>query len=128
MVLTLRAAYSFSSEHRSATAVPPRVRERYLDPVLKQHAVRQPGEAVVERLVLDLLHVRVDLPRRAPQDREQRDEQCEQQDLEDERDRDEGPGHLAQFQTRTSRYSVSRCTGTLPSDLIVRTKSSIEAR
>ena len=37
-------------------------------------------------------------------------------------------GNLAQFQTLTSRYSVSRCTGVLPSALIKWTSSSVDVR
>ena len=35
---------------------------------------------------------------------------------------------MSQFQTRTSRYSVSRCTGILPRLLIRWTNSSVDAR
>ena len=88
-VVDLLETVEVEQQDRCAAAGASRVREGGLDPVVEEHAVRQAREAVVERLVLDLLHVRVDLAGRPTEDGEQRDEEHQQHPLEHERNRHE---------------------------------------
>ncbi len=68
-------------------------RDRVLEAIVEEVAVRQPGEAVVEGLVMDLANVPVEAPRHAAQGREERSEERDQPEPEDGCDRAVlGPG------------------------------------
>ena len=69
--------------------LPARAQDRLSDPVSEERAVREAGELVVERAVLDLLHLALDPPRHAPEDRHEDDEEEDEHELEDPRDREE---------------------------------------
>ena len=87
-VVDLLEAVEVDQQHRRRPGLTPREHDGLLEPIVEQLPVRQPCEAVVERLVVDLAHVPVEAPRHAPQRGQQRDEQGEQPQAEDGRDGD----------------------------------------
>jgi hypothetical protein len=68
-IIHLLEAIDVEQNDGRLAVLPPRPEDRLLDPVAEERAVRQAREVVVERPVLDLLHLPPHPARNAPEDR-----------------------------------------------------------
>ncbi len=89
-VVDLLEAVEVDEQDGHAASELPGLGEGLLGAVPEERSVRQSGEIVMERLVLDLEHLAVEPPRHAAHDREERRVQRNQHELEDAGDREEG--------------------------------------
>ena len=89
-VVDLLEPVEVEEQHRDPGTTLLGFRERLVDPAPEEIPVREAGQPVVQSLVLDLFKVAAQPPRDSPEEREEREVQPEQRQLEDTCHRDEG--------------------------------------